>query len=221
MKEMKSVPLNNELYNYILDLFVPEDELLDELLSETEKLNIPLIQVSPDQARLLYLICKMIKAKKALEIGTLTGYSGIHIARGLTDSGKMITIEKVKAHAEIAEKYFKKAKLEDKVEIVNKNANDYLDELIKNKEKFDLIFIDADKKSYPEYFKASIKLSHTGTILIFDNALKHGMIIDDKSDDEDVVSVRQTNELMSLKNNAVIESLLIPSGDGFTIGIVR
>jgi caffeoyl-CoA O-methyltransferase len=221
MKKMKSVPLNEEIYNYILSLFVPEDELLEQLLKETEKLNIPLIQISPEQGRMLYLICKMIKASKALEIGTLTGYSGIHIAGALTQGGKLITVEKVRAHAEIARKYFILSSLENKAEVVIADALDYTNKLVKQNEKFDLIFIDADKINYPEYFKAAIKLSHPGTVIAFDNTIKDGKIIEKNTKDEDLKAIQMTNELMSIKNDQLIESILLPIGDGLTIGIVR
>lgn len=90
---MKSVPMTETIYNYIVDKYVPDEGLFDELIKETESLNIPLIQISKDQGRFLYLLSKMIKAKNALEIGTLTGFSGINIARGLSEGGKLTTVE--------------------------------------------------------------------------------------------------------------------------------
>ena len=128
LKNMKSVNINEQIYNYIVDRFAPDETLLTDLIAETEKLEIPLIQISRDQAKFLYLNAKMMNASNALEIGTLTGFSGIHIARGLSDGGKLVTVELEKKHADIAAKYFEKAGLKDKVEIIlKKNAkNNFL-----------------------------------------------------------------------------------------------
>lgn len=219
MKKMKSSPLNEEVYNYILDHYVPENELLNELLKETEALSIPLIQISPEQGKFLYLICKMIKAKYALEIGTLTGYSAIHIASGLVNNGKLITVEKIKAHGDIAEKYLAKSGLSGKAEVVISSALEYMEKLVSEKRKFDFIFIDADKTSYPDYFREALNLSDTGTVITFDNMLKDGRVILDPGDDADLKAVQLTNKIIS--GSREVESLLIPIGDGITVCVVK
>lgn len=218
MKKMKSVGLNDELYNYILDLYVPEDLLLDELIRETEKLEIPLIQISPEQGKFLTLICRMIKAKDALEIGTLTGYSGIHIARGISPEGKLTTIELEKKHADTAERYFEKAGLKDKTEIIVSPAIDCLKELVKQNRVFDFIFIDADKVSYPDYFEEALKLSRAGTVIVMDNMIKNGRVIEDAGDDADLKAVQITNKILSRDKRT--DTLLLPVGDGLTLSIV-
>jgi predicted O-methyltransferase YrrM len=217
MKKMKSVPLNEELYNYILDKFVPEDPLIDELIKETETEEIPLIQVSPDQGRFLYLICKMIKAENALEIGTLTGFSGIHIARGIT--GILTTVDINKKNLSIAEKYFNKAGLSDKIKLINSAAGEYMEKMADSNMKFDFIFIDADKLGYPEYLEKALKISSKGTVIIFDNTIKDGKIIQSEPENEEIRAVQKINDIMG--RNDKIESMLIPIGDGFTIGIVK
>jgi predicted O-methyltransferase YrrM len=216
---MKAVPLNEELYNYIIDRYVPKDNLLEELIKETEKLGIPLIQISPDQGKFLYLLCKMINAKDALEIGTLTGFSGIHIARGLRDNGKLTTVEMEKKHAEIAKHYFAKAGLTNQTEVVISTAIDYMKKLVSENKKFDLIFIDADKISYPQYFEEAIKLSHKGTVIVLDNMLKAGKVIEDAGDDKDLRAVQETNDMIS--KDARVESLLVTIGDGSTVAVVK
>lgn len=218
MKKMKSVGLNEELYNYILDRFVPEEPLLDELLKETESLEIPLIQISPEQGKFLTLVCKMIRAKHALEIGTLTGFSGIHIARGLSNDGKLTTVELVKKHGETAEKYFKKSGLEDKIEVVISPALAYMKKLVSDKKQFDFIFIDADKVTYPDYFEEALKLSHPGTVIIMDNMIKNGRVVEDAGDDADLKAVQQTNDILSKDKRA--DTLLLPVGDGLTLSVV-
>jgi predicted O-methyltransferase YrrM len=219
MKKMKSVPLNDELYNYILDKFVPEESLLEELINETKELGYPLIQISPEQGKFLYLICKMIRAETALEIGTLTGFSGIYIARGLIENGKLTTVDIEPKHTELACKYFDKAGLRNKIEVIVSAGLDYMRKAIEENRKYDLIFIDAEKKNYPNYFEEAFKLSKPGTVLAFDNTIKGGNIVNDAGDDENLRAIQKTNDLMSADKR--VESLLIPIGDGITFGVVK
>ena len=216
---MKSINITEEVYNYIVDKYIPDETLLDELIKETETLNIPLIQISKDQGKFLYLICKMIKAKNALEIGTLTGFSGINIARGLAEGGKLTTVELEKKHGETAEKYFEKAGLKNKTEVIISPALDKMNELVAQKIKFDLIFIDANKTNYPEYYEEAVKLSHQGTVIILDNMLKGGRVTEDPGDDADLKAVQLTNDIISKDHR--VESLLMTIGDGFTISLVK
>lgn len=216
---MKSINITEDVYNYIVEKYVPDETLLDELIKETETLNIPLIQISKDQGKFLYLICKMIRAKHALEIGTLTGFSGINIARGLADGGKLTTVELEKKHGEIAEKYFEKAGLKNKTEVIISPALEKMKELVAGKMKYDLIFIDANKTDYPGYFEEAIKLSHQGTVIILDNMLKGGRVTEDPGDDQDLKAVQITNDIIS--KDGRVESLLVTIGDGFAVAVVK
>jgi len=216
---MKSVPLNKELYNYILDLFVENDPLLDELVAETEKAEIPLIQVAPEQGKFMYLLCRMMKAKNALEIGTLAGFSGIYIARGLEDGGKLTTVDIEQKNSDFAGKYFEKAGLADKTERLVGDALKVMEDLVNEGRKYDFIFIDADKISYPKYFEFAIALSNKGTVIAFDNMIKDGRVIEDAFGDPDLRGIQVTNDIMG--TDPRIESLLIPIGDGLTIGVVK
>lgn len=216
---MKAAPITEELYQYILGKSIIKEKLLDDILKETEELSIPLIQISPDQGRFLYLLCKMIKAENALEIGTLTGFSGIHIARGLRDGGKLITVELIKKHAEIAKKYFDKAGLGNKTEVVVSPALEYMKKLVSEKKKFDIIFIDADKTTYPDYFEAAIQLSDPGTVIALDNMLKAGKVIEDAGDDADLQAVQKTNELIANDNR--VEYMILTIGDGLGLAVVK
>jgi len=216
---MKSINITEDVYNYIVDKYIPDETLLDELIKETEALNIPLIQISKDQGKFLYLICKMIRAKYALEIGTLTGFSGINIARGLEEGGKLTTVELEKKHGETAEKYFEKAGLKNKTEVMISPALDKMNELVSEKKVYDLIFIDANKTNYPEYYEEAVKLSHQGTVIILDNMLKSGRVIEDPGDDADLIAVQLTNDIISKDKR--VESLLMTIGDGFTISLVK
>lgn len=216
---MKAVPLTEEIYKYVIDKSVSEDKLLDELLIETETLEIPMIQISPDQGRFLTLLCMMIKAKQALEIGTLTGYSGIHIARGLRDGGKLITVELMQKHADIAKKYFEKARLLDKAEVMVSPALEQMKKFVAEKRKFDFIFIDADKTTYPDYFEEAVKLSNHGTVIVLDNMLKAGKVIEDAGEDADLRAVQITNEIISKDKR--VESMILTIGDGLCVAVVK
>ena len=219
MKKMKSVPLNDELYNYIIDKFVPEDSVLEELIKETKESGFPIIQIAPEQGKFLYLICKMINTKSALEIGTLTGFSGIFIARGLSDNGKLTTVDIRPEHIELAKKYFKKAGVENKIDTVVAEGLNYMQSAIEASKKYDLIFIDAEKINYPNYFELAFNLSHKGTILAFDNTIKNGNVVNDPGDDDNLRAIQKTNDLMAADNR--VESLLLPIGDGITFGVVK
>ena len=213
---MKGVPLNDDLYNYIVDIFAKEDNLLKEVVKETESKKIPLIQVSPENGKFLQLLIKIIKAKNVLEIGALTGYSSIWMARGLPDDGKLITLEVSPEHAAEARRNFKKAGLDKKIELILGNAMESLDK-IKDK-KFDFAFIDADKVGYPAYYDKIIGMMNKGGIIAADNALRDGKIVD-KDADEGTKAVDAYNRKVA--SDPRVESLLIPISDGLTICYVK
>jgi predicted O-methyltransferase YrrM len=213
---MKGVPLNEELYNYIVDTFAPEDDILKNVVSETEKKKFPLIQVSPENGKFLNLMIKMIGAKNVLEIGTLTGYSTIWMARALPVEGKVITLEISKEHAEAARNNFKKAGLENKIELILGSAMESLDKL-KN-EKFDFAFIDADKTGYPAYFDKVIGMMNKGGIIAADNTLRDGNIVK-PNPDEGTKAIQVYNNKTA--NDSRLESLLVPISDGLTVSLVK
>ncbi len=216
---MKSVPLTQELFDYVERISVPDDPLCKELLEETLRLEIPMIQISTDQARFLYLLTKMINAKYALEIGTLAGYSGIHIARGLQPGGMLTTVDINPVHSSAAAGFFAKAGLKEKVDVVTSPALDHMRKMADEGRIFDLIFIDADKTGYHGYYQEALKLSHNGTVIVFDNMLKGGNVIDMSVSDPDLDAVRQMNELLAKDER--IECMLMTIGDGMTLCVVK
>ena len=161
----------------------------------------------------------MMNAKNALEIGTLTGFSGIHIARGLAEGGKLTTVELEQKHGDIASKYFEKAGLKEKTEVVISPALDQMKKLVEEKREFDFIFIDADKINYPNYFEEAIKLSHKGTVIILDNMIKGGKVVEEAGDDPDLKAIQMTNDLISKDDR--VDTLLLAIGDGITISVVK
>jgi caffeoyl-CoA O-methyltransferase len=214
---MKGVPLNEELYQYIVNTFAEEDDVLKSAVADTEKNGMPLIQVSPENGKFLQLLMKMIGAKRVLELGTLGGYSTIWMARGLPDDGKLVTLEYEKKHAEVAMNSFKRAGLENKIEIILGPALDSLDKL--KGQKFDFAFIDADKVNYPVYFEKVLALMNKGGIITADNTLRKGGVIDPNIDDEGTKAIQVFNKKVA--SDPRVESLLIPISDGVTVCLVK
>ncbi len=214
---MKGVPLNEELYEYIVSTFAEEDDILKSVIASTGKNDMPQIQVSPENGKFLQLLIKIIGAKRVLEIGTLAGYSSIWMARGLPADGKLVTLEFEKKHAEVAADNFKKAGLENKIEIIMGPALDSLDKL--KGQKFDFAFIDADKVNYPAYFEKVIGLMNKGGIITADNTLRHGEVIDVNPADEGTRAVQVYNRKVA--HDPRVESVLVPISDGVTVCLVK
>jgi len=213
---MKGVPLNEELYQYIINIFAQEDDVLKAVVKDAESKNFPMIQVSPDLGKFLYLLIKMVKAKNALEIGTLAGYSSIWLARALPDNAKLTTLEISMEHAETAKSNFSKAGFDNKIDLMFGNAMDSLEKL-KNK-KFDFVFIDADKTGYPAYFDKAIKMMNKGGIIAADNTLRKGDVVLEKTD-EGTEGIKIYNRKVA--NDSRVDSLLIPISDGLTISWIK
>ncbi len=214
--EMKGVPLNDKLYTYIVDTFVQEDDLLKQIVVDTAAKNIPMIQISPDNGKFLYLLMKMIRAKRVLEIGTLAGYSTIWMARALPEGVRITTLEISEKHADEAKSNYKKAGLEDKIELMLGSALESLDKL--QFEKFDFVFIDADKENSCNYFDKVFGLMNKGGIIACDNTLKFGRVVDENPDDS-TKGILKYNKMVA--GDPRVESLLVSISDGLTISLVK
>lgn len=210
---------------YIHELFIPEDEALNKTMDSISETGIPSISVSYTQGKLLFLLAKMSKPKRILEIGTLAGFSTIWLARALPAGGVLVSLELEQQHADIALKNIANAGLADKVQILVGPAGDSLDQMISGKtEPFDFIFIDADKPPYAEYFRQSLKLSKSGTVIVADNVVREGRILDKATTDEDAAGIARFNKLIS-QTPEVDASILQTVGeklhDGIAIAIVK
>ena len=214
-----------EVDQYINDLFVPPDAFLDATMETAKKEGIPSISISSGQGKLLYLLAKMARAEKILEIGTLAGFSTIWFSRALPANGKIVTLELDAHHAAVAKTNIENAGVADKVEIRIGNASDTMDKMIsEGKEKFDLIFIDADKPPYATYFLKALELSHPGTVIIADNVVREGKILDQNSDDDDIAGIQRFNS--TLANSDKVEATILQTvgqkvHDGIAIAIVK
>ncbi len=210
--------------HYIEHLFNPHDEALAQNLKNAQAADLPTINVSPNEGKLLYLIARMAGAKRVLEIGTLGGYSTTWLARALPAEGKVITLELDQKHAQVARKNLERAGVADRVEVRLGRAVDSLRKLIDQHEAlFDLIFIDADKASYVEYLDLALHLARPGTVILADNVIRNGRVMDNRPDDESARGAKAFND--ALAAHPRLESIVLPiireNLDGLSISIVK
>jgi predicted O-methyltransferase YrrM len=209
---------------YICDLLVPSDSVLDEVLEESIAAGLPPIAVTPNLGKLLYLIARIQGAKNILEIGTLAGYSTIWLARALAPGGRLITLEADAKHAELARANLIRAGLADVVELRVGSALETLPQLAaEGRGPFDFMFVDANKRDNPAYFEWSMKLSRRGSILVFDNVVRDGAVIDPSSPNPDVQGIRRFNELVAADprvSATAIQTVGSKGYDGFAIALV-
>jgi predicted O-methyltransferase YrrM len=183
---------------YFTDLLVRPDPMLDAALEASDAAGLPQIQVAPNQGKLLTLLAQAQGARKILEIGTLGGYSTIWLAQALPSDGRLITLEAVPTHAKVARANIERAGCADRVEVRLGRALETLPQLAaEGLGPFDFIFLDADKATYPEYLKWCIKLSRRGTMIVADNVVRRGAVVDTASRDADVQGVRRFLDLLS------------------------
>ncbi len=177
--------------DYIAENFLDDDPALDATLAASKAAGLPPIQVAPLQGKLLMMLAASLGARNILEVGTLGGYSTIWLARGLSDGGRVITLELDPGHAEVARKNFESAGLADRIEVRVGAALDTLAALhSEGVGPFDLIFIDADKPSTPDYFDWAVKLARKGALIIVDNVVREGAILAAQSENKHVKGLR-------------------------------
>jgi predicted O-methyltransferase YrrM len=209
---------------YVTDLLVKPDAALKAALQTSTAAGLPAINVTPNQGKLLQLLARLQGARTILEIGTLGGYSTIWLARALPKGGRLITLESDPKHAEIARANIARAGLADVVELRLGLALNTLPQLAaEGRGPFDLIFIDADKPSNPDYFAWALKLSRRGSLIIVDNVVRKGAVIDAASADPNVVGVRRLYELIAAEprvSATAIQTVGSKGYDGFALALV-
>jgi predicted O-methyltransferase YrrM len=168
--------------HYIEELFVPADPVLEEALRAAGEAGLPHIEVSPTSGKLLYLLARLCGARRILEVGTLAGYSAIWMGRALPDDGTLVTLELDPAHAAVARENLARAGLADRVEVVVGPAADSLAQLAAEAEgAFDMVFLDADKAGYPIYLDYILRLVRPGGLILADNVVRAGAVLDPDS----------------------------------------
>lgn len=202
---------------YVARLFASEDDVLRDLRREIRESDLPEIQISPEEGRLLQFLVRSVGARRVLELGTLGGYSAIWMARALPAGGRLLTVEREEARAELARRYLLRAGLEEVVEVLVGEAKAILEQL-SGGEPFDAVFIDADKESYPDYLNWCRDNVRAGGLVIADNAFKSGSVVED-SDDPGVCGIQEYNRRIA--EDPGLTSIIIPMRDGVAVSLIE
>ena len=209
-----NLEITEKLQGYIKDFSFKLNPIQQEIIDYNKTLGeIKRMQIDPTQCYFLHLIIKVANIKSVLEIGTFTGLSALSISLALPNDGKLIALDKNEETNKVAVDFFKKANQDHKIKTIIKPAIDSLEEL--KDEKFDMIFIDADKMNYKIYYENSLQLIKKGGLIIIDNVLWHGEVVDEKNNDKFTVNIREFNKLVSEDDR--VEQIIFPLGDGMTV----
>ena len=211
----EQVGINEDLKKYLQELGYRKDTLVDELASETKKLGkVARMQIAKEQGQFLEIITKISKAKTCLEIGRFTGMSTLFLARGLPSTGKIITVDNSDEFLSFAKKFWSLDNVSSKIESIIGEGVEVMQSMIDRKHIFDLIFIDADKNNYPNYYELSLSLLSSNGIIIIDNMLWHGDVADLKKNDSQTSTIRDLNK--KIQNDSRVEFSLLPLSDGLS-----
>ena len=209
-----NLDITEKLQNYINDFGLKLNPVQQEIINYNKTLGeIKRMQIDPTQCHFLHLIIKVSKIKNVLEIGTFTGLSALSISLALPDDGRLIALDKNEETNKVALNFFKKAKQDHKIQTIINPALETLDKL--TNQKFDMVFIDADKMNYKKYYEKSLGLIKQGGLIIIDNVLWHGEVTDEKNNDKFTINIKEFNKFVS--EDKRVEQIIIPLGDGMTV----
>ena len=215
----RSIGLSDALQAYVVAHSAPADTVLSDLASETAALgSISSMQIAPDQGSFLTLVARLVGARRALEIGTFTGYSSICIARGLADGGRLLCCDVSEEWTATARAYWDRAGVADRIELRIGPALDTV-RALPAEPTFDLAFIDADKTGYPDYWEEVVPRVRPGGVVLVDNVLRSGAVADPDADDEAVRAVRAMNDRAVADDR--VDVVLLPLADGLTFAVRR
>lgn len=217
----RTLSLTDSLYAYLLEFSLREPPLLARLRAETGELPLATMQIAPEQGQFMALLVELIGARRTLEIGTFTGYSALCVALALPDEGRVVTCDVSEQHTRIARRYWAEAGVADKIDLRLAPALSTLDSLLGEgqAEGFDFAFIDADKENYDGYYERSLQLVRRGGLIVVDNVLWSGAVIDPDKQDKDTRAIRDLNA--KLRQDQRIGLSLLPLGDGLTLARKR
>ena len=221
MSDPKFIALTPELHDYVVRNGAREDEALAGVRERTAALgDIAVMQISPDQGALMTMLTRLVGARRAIELGTFTGYSAICIARGLADGGKLLACELDPERAATAEANFQEAGVADRIEILLGPAEDTLDRLIgEGTEPLDLAFIDADKTGYPGYYESCLRLVRPGGLIVIDNVLRGGDVLDPDGGNDGTRVIAELNERIAADDR--VDVAMLGVADGITLARKR
>jgi len=215
----KYIALTPELYDYVVEHGARRDDVLARLAEETEKLgDIAIMQIAPEQGAFMTLLVRAMGARRALELGTFTGYSAICIARGLAKGGTLVTCDINGEWTEVARRYFDEAGVADRVDLRLGPALDTLRELPAD-DPFDFAFIDADKTEYPDYYEECLRLLRPGGVMMLDNVLRGGQVLDGADGDDRTTRTREVNDRAIADER--VEVAMLGVADGITLALKR
>jgi len=213
----RTLSIDDRVYDYLLSVSLKESELLTQLREETAGIEFSEMQIAPEQGQFMALLVKLMGARRALEIGTFTGYSSVVIASALPEDGELVCCDDSEEWTSMARKYWQQAGLEDRINFKLGDAAKTLQTLVDQGQEgtFDFIFIDADKQNYPLYYELSLKLLRAGGLIAVDNTLWSGDVADPGNDEPGTRAIRRFNEI--LKQDQRVEISLVTIGDGLTL----
>jgi len=214
MSEVSSL-VSVQHFSYIAERTTREDAFLRELKESASSAGIPAIWVSPEQASFMQILLRLSRAREVVEIGTLAGYSAIWMARALPPGGRVQTIELSKKHADFAEQWIARSDVADRILVLRGAAKDVLQMI--GPDTADVVFLDADKASYPLYLQEALRIVRKGGLVLADNAFAFGSLFDEDETDSDVAAVRAFNDLISRER--ALQSVIVPIGDGLWVGV--
>ena len=209
------IGINEKLIQYLETIGYRSDEVIDKLVVETLALgSVAQMQIAPEQGQFLEIIVKISQAKNCLEIGRFTGLSSLCIAKGLSENGKIVAVDNSDEFLSMAQKYWKMAGVEKKIESIIGAGTDVMQSMVDRQHSFDFIFIDADKNNYPNYYELSLQLLRPNGIIIIDNMLWHGDVADENKTDSQTNTIRDLNK--KIQQDERVNFSLLPLSDGLS-----
>ncbi|MCZ2079252.1 MAG: class I SAM-dependent methyltransferase [Bryobacteraceae bacterium] len=216
-----NTPVDARLWEYIQNASRREPDLLRRLREETARLPEAHMQITPEQGQFLGLLVRLLEATEVLEVGVFTGYSSLSLALALPDHGRVVACDRSEEFTSMARRYWREAGVEHKIDLRVGPALDTLDGLLseRRKDTFDLVFIDADKQNYDNYYERAILLIRPGGLIALDNVLWHGAVIDETVKDESTISIRAFNR--KIHQDDRVWASMVPIGDGLTLALKK
>lgn len=217
----RSIGLSDALHQYLLDVSLREPDVMRRLRAETAEHPDSHMQIAPEQGQFMQLLVRLMGAQKTLEVGTFTGYSALAVARALPDDGQLVACDISEDYTRIARRYWQEAEVDHKIDLRIAPAVETLDALLEDGHAgtFDFAFIDADKTQYDVYYERSLALVRSGGLIMLDNVLRHGRVVDPAPDDTSTQAIVRLNE--KIRADERIHLSLIPVADGLTLALKR